>query len=100
MTFHLTTPAGEKLALRPVTLVADRGWSSELYYSPTYLLTLTNDGVECQGGKWFWVGAKRPDLAREGAYRLSVKGQLIRQAGAAVPFESEPILLEVSRKAL
>ncbi len=100
MTFHLTTPAGEKLALRPVALTPDRTWASELYYSPTYLLTLTKDGVEGQGGKWSWVGAKRPDLAREGAYRLSVKGELVRQGGAAIPFESEPILLEVSRKVL
>jgi hypothetical protein len=99
MTFHLTTPAGDKLALKLAGEPAVRG-GSDLFYRPTYLLTLTKDGLEEEGAKkWAWAGAKRPNLAAEGVYRLRVTGTLMGQKEAAVPFASETIAVEVSRTA-
>ncbi len=99
MTFQLTGPRGEKYELRPAG-PAGAASGNELSYAPTFLLTLSADGIEEEGGKkWGWAGGKRPDLTREGAYRLSMKGSLVREKEEAIPFQSEPVGLEVSRAA-
>jgi hypothetical protein len=99
MTFALTTPDGKTQVLRPAGAAGPL--ALDFFWAPTYLLTLTKDGLDVEGGKkWPWAGGMRPELTREGVYRLEVKGELLRPGMAPIPFQSEPILLEVRRAVL
>src|SRR5262249_19036681 len=69
-----------------------------VYQRPTFLLTLTKDGV-CEEGqrKIAWAGKKRPDFSHPGVYRLEGKGSLARIAEPPIPFPRQVLLLVVSR---
>ena len=98
--FTLTPPGGKATELKLVStaVAGKREFPTSLYYSPTFVITLTKEGIEVLGRKFAWKDNARPDLTKEGVYTVRVKGEIARTKGGNASFQSERVKLEVSSK--
>jgi hypothetical protein len=99
MIFTLTTADGKKHEFK-AEVPADMAVTRALYYSPTFVFTLSKDVLLPDAhygggaGKHTWAGGTKLDLSKPGAYKLRIKGSL---AGGKpeTPFETGEIAFEV-----
>src|SRR5262249_47348813 len=95
ITFTLTPPGGKAKDLK-LNLAEDGAKASSFYYSSTFLMTLTKEGIEVWGRKLTWKDKASPDLTKAGVYTLQLKGEIVRPKDGNIAFTAGPIKLEVS----
>ena len=80
ITFTLTLPGGKttNLKLAPIPLLGGQGTADSFYMSPTFLMTLKQDGIETFGRKFPWNKKARAEISKVGVYTISVKGKIVR----------------------
>jgi hypothetical protein len=102
LTFHVTTPDGKKLTLKPSPQKNVRQTSAEMYYSPTLFVKLTQKGVEVTPFAYAadWEGGAVAALGGAGKFEISVSGELMpgkdekRKNAGPTPFASGPVTVE------
>ncbi len=96
MTFHLGTPQGQKLQLQVKPGPKDQHSSMDFGQLPTFLLTLTAEGVQgAHEGKWTWAKEEKLDRTRPGEYTVRITGSIIRDKAEPILFASESVTLRV-----
>jgi hypothetical protein len=99
LTFHVTTPDGQKRTLKPTPRKVTGHYPAELYAIATLFIELTRKGVEVSTPNYTsdWQGGPLPALESTGVYRISVSGELMPdkpEKDKPIPFASGPVEIE------
>jgi hypothetical protein len=101
LTITITGPDGKAAKLKPkVPLIPGIAGQrfSPFYTQPTFVLTLTADGIqefEGQGLKGPWADEQKAKLDARGVYTIQVSGNLVRVKGDPIPIETGTISVEL-----
>lgn len=96
MTFLLTGPDGKRQELKTDVPTPADEWKPGLYHGPTFLLTLTKDGLASNTTqKAPWAGKATANLERAGVYKLKISGTITDGQAKGIPFESGEISVEL-----
>jgi hypothetical protein len=99
LTFHVTTPDGKKLTLKPEVKGKTGGYAGRLARGPTLFVTLTQQGVSVRTPphEASWKGGPVAALEASGTYKISVSGELVPKEvrkGTPIPFASPAVSVE------
>src|SRR5262249_36947182 len=99
MTFSITGPDGKTVMLKP-KVTAPKGVTPVAFFNqPTFMLTLSSDGIEEQGGiKGAWADGQKAKLDAAGVYTIKIKGSIVRQKGEPIAFEAGPISMQLGTR--
>ncbi len=112
MRFSVTSPDGALTVLQPnISLSGEEAYSPGLDYRPTYILTLTPDGIADYVGYNFendkvrkhegpWQKPPRTLFDQPGVYDIRVTGAIVRKDAEPIPFETPSIKIQVARTGL
>jgi hypothetical protein len=112
MKFGVTSPDGTLTELQPnISLTEDERFSLGLYSRPTYILTLTTDGIADHVGHTFqdgqlrrhegpWQKPPRTLFEQPGVYDIRVTGTIVRKDAKPIPFETPAIKIQVGQTGL
>src|SRR6185503_14880450 len=99
LTFHVTTPDGKKLTLKPEAKGKTGGYAGTFARGPTLFLTLTQQGVSVRTPphEAGWKGGPVAALEAAGTFKISVSGELVPKPpdrGDPIPFASPAVSVE------
>lgn len=99
MTFTITGPDGKSATLKPKVTALPGQRPMGLFHQPTFMLTLTADGVQEQGGlKGPWADGQKAKLDAAGVYTIKIAGNIVREKGEPIPFETGTISIQLGNR--
>lgn len=99
MTITLIGPDGKSARLKP-KVTAPRGLQPVAFYNqPTFILTLSAEGLKDQTGlNGPWADDQKAKLDAAGVYSFKIAGNIVRDKGEPIPFETGSIALELGTR--
>jgi RNA polymerase sigma factor (sigma-70 family) len=100
MTISITGPDGKTARLKP-EVRATKGVQRPMafFHQPTYILTLSADSVkEHTGLVGTWADNQKAKLDAAGLYQIKIAGNIVRDKGEPIPFETGTIAMELNTR--
>ena len=98
MTISITGPDGKVRTVKPKG-TAPRGRPMGFYHQPTFILTLSAEGIKDQSGlTGTWADDQKAKLDAAGVYSFKIAGNIVRDKGEPIPFETGSISMELGTR--
>jgi hypothetical protein len=101
MTITIAGPDGKARKLKPKVAAIPGNRGLTFCTQPTFMLTLTAAGIQEYDGlglKGPWADEQKAKLDAAGVYSVKVSGNIVREKGDPIPFETGTISLELGAK--